>query len=183
MPLQVGHAVLDRMQRKGEQVQRGEQVGQALAAVPEVALEVVAVACQAVESLLLDLPAGSSGPRNCRHVVGRDLQAGEERVRVGALAVALDGELDPGPLHGVVAVADRQPVHPAEALGLDLLLAVAGLDPAAGMDEVVVEEFVQALVRTGLADEKEVRPEVEDQPAQGLAAVQVVAEKDRPVGA
>ena len=43
------HAVLDRMQRKGEQVQRGEQVGQALAAVPEVALEVVAVACQAVD--------------------------------------------------------------------------------------------------------------------------------------
>ena len=36
---------------------------------------------------------------------------------------------------------------------------------------------------TGLADEQEVRPEVENQPAQGLAAVQVVAEKDRPVGA
>ena len=36
---------------------------------------------------------------------------------------------------------------------------------------------------TGLADEKEVRPEVEDQSAQGLAAVQVVAEEDRPVGA
>ena len=40
LPPQAGHAVLDRMQRKGEQVQRGEQVGQALAAVPEVALEV-----------------------------------------------------------------------------------------------------------------------------------------------
>ena len=67
--------------------------------------------------------------------------------------------------------------------GTRLVACGAGLDPAAGMDEVVVEEFVQALVGTGLADEKEVRPEVEDQPAQGLAAVQVVAEKDRPVGA
>ena len=35
----------------------------------------------------------------------------------------------------------------------------------------------------GLADENEVGPEVRDQAAQGLAAVQVVAEEDRPVGA
>ena len=90
----------------------------------------------------IDLPAGASGPCDGGHVVGPDLQAGEERVRVGALAVALDGELDPGPQDGVVAVADRQPVHPAEAVPLDLLVAVAGLDPAAGMHEVVVQQFV-----------------------------------------
>ncbi len=100
---------------------------------------------------------------------GRDLQAGEERVRVGALAAALDGELDPGPLDGVVAVADRQPVHPAEALPLDLLVAVAGLEPAAGLDEGVVQHFVQALVGTGLTDEHQVRPEIQDQLARGTA--------------
>ena len=37
------------MQREGKQVQRGEQVRQAVLAVPEVVLEVVAVARQGVE--------------------------------------------------------------------------------------------------------------------------------------
>ncbi len=45
-----------------------------------------------------------------------------------------------------------------------------------------MQHFVQALVGTGLADEDEVRPEVVDELAEGLAAVQVVAEEDRPVG-
>ena len=87
-------------------------------------------------------PAGASGPCDGGHVVGRDLQAGEERVGVGALAVAFDHELDPSPHDGVLAVAHRQPVHPAEALPLDLLGAVAGLEPAAGMDEVVVQKLI-----------------------------------------
>ena len=51
------------------------------------------------------------------------------------------------------------------------------------MDEVIVQQFVQTLVGTGLTDEQEVRPELADQLAQGLAAVQVIAEKDWPVGA
>ncbi len=50
------------------------------------------------------------------------------------------------------------------------------------MDEVVVEQFVKSLVGTGLTDEEEVHLKIENQPTQGLAAVQVVAEKDRPVG-
>ena len=170
------------MQREREQVQRREQVGEALAAVPEVALEVVAVARQAVEPFVLDLPSGAADPCDLRHVVGRDLQAGEERVRVGALAVTLDHELDPAAQYGGGAVAERHSVQPAVAVPLDLLLVVAGLDPAAGMDEVVMQHFVQALVGTGLADEDEVRPEVVDELAEGLAAVQVVAEEDRPVG-
>ena len=170
------------MQRERAQVQRREQVGEALAAVPEVALEVVAVARQAVEPFVLDLPSGAADPGDLRHVVGRDLQAGEERVRVGALAVTLDHELDPAAQYGGGAVADRHSVHPAVAVPLDLLLVVAGLDPAAGMDEVVMQHFVQALVGTGLADEDEVRPEVVDELAEALAAVQVVAEEDRPVG-
>ena len=45
-----------------------------------------------------------------------------------------------------------------------------------------MEHFLQALVGTGLTDEEEVRSEVADQSAQGLAAVQVVAEEDGPVG-
>ena len=39
------------------------------------------------------------------------------------------------------------------------------------------------LVGTGIVDEQKVRPEVADQSAQGLATLQVVVEKDRPVGA
>ena len=148
---------------------------------PEIALDVVAVARQAVEALL-DFPSGPACARDLRHVGGRDLQAGEERVEVGALAVALDHELDPAAHDGVVAVADRHSVHPAVAVPLDLLVAVAGLDPAAGVDEIVMENFLQALVGTGLTDEEEVRSEVADQSAQGLAAVQVVAEEDGPVG-
>ena len=76
--------------------------------------------------------------------------------------MALDHELDPAAQHGVVAVADRHSVHPAVALQLDLLLVVAGLAPAAGVDEVVMQHFVQALVGTGLTDKDEVRPEVAD---------------------
>ena len=118
----------------------------------------------------LDPPLGSADPCDCGHVVGRDLQAGEERVGIRALAVALGRELDPGPDDRIVAVADRRPVHPAEALPLDLLLAVASLNPAAGMDEVVVQQLVYALVGAGLADEQEIRLEVQDQPTQGRAA-------------
>ena len=33
------------MQREGEQVQRGEQVGETIAAVPDIALEIVALVC------------------------------------------------------------------------------------------------------------------------------------------
>ena len=167
-PPPLAGTVLDLVQREREQVQRREQVGEALAAVPEVALEVVAVARQAVEPFVLDLPAGAADPCDLRHVVGRDLQAGEERVRVGALAVTLDHELDPAAQYGGGAVAERHSVQPAVAVPLDLLLVVAGLDPAAGMDEVVMQHFVQALVGTGLADEDEVRPEVVDELAEGL---------------
>ena len=74
-------------------------------------------------------------------------------------------------------------MHPAEAVVLDLLLAVAGLDPARGADELVVRQFVQPLVRVGFADEEEVGSEIENEAAEGLAAVQVVAQDDRALGA
>ena len=110
-------------------------------------------------------------------------QAGAEGVGVGALAVALDLELDPGPEQRIVAVAERQAVHPAIAVQLDLAFVVGGADPAAGVGEVVVDQFVSALVRVGLTDEEEVGFEVADELAEGLAAVQVVAEEDGPEGA
>ena len=65
---------------------------------PEVVLEVVAVARQGVERLISDFPSGAARPGDRGHGVGRDLQAGEERVVVGALAVAADLEVDPGAL-------------------------------------------------------------------------------------
>ena len=46
-----------------------------------------------------------------------------------------------------------------------------------------MDEFVSALVRVGLPDEEEVGFEVADELAEGLAAVQVVAEEDGPEGA
>lgn len=61
------------MQCAGEQVQRGEQAGHALAAMPGVAIDVVAVARQALGALALDLTAVASGPCDGGHVVGRDL--------------------------------------------------------------------------------------------------------------
>ncbi len=95
-----------------------------------------------MEGLVLDLPAGSSEAGNPGHVLGGDLQAGEEGVVVGGLALALDLELDPGSLHGIVGVADRQAVHPAIALQLDLAFVVAGADPAGRVGEVVMDQFV-----------------------------------------
>lgn len=80
----------------------------------------------------------------------------EVRVAVGALALALDLKLDPAAQHGVVNVVDRQSVHPVAAMELALLSVVANLDPAGGVDAVLIQEFVQVLVRTGFADEAEV---------------------------
>ena len=65
---------------------------------------------------------------------------------------------------------------------LDLLALVAGADPAGGPDAAVGELFVYRLVAAGLTDEEEVRAELGDEGAEGLAAVQIVAEQDRPVG-
>ena len=132
---QVGDAVHDGVQHECEQVQRCEQVGETVAAVAKVALDFVAVARQAVEGLL-DLPARPSGPRDRDRIVCGDLQAGEERVGIAALAVALDGVFDLGTAHGVVTVAHRDRVHPADALRLPLALAVAGLEAARGMHQV-----------------------------------------------
>ena len=64
LPPQAPHAVQQRVQREGEQVESGEQIGQAPAAVPEIVLEIVALAGQAMEGLVLDLPAGSSEAGN-----------------------------------------------------------------------------------------------------------------------
>ena len=58
LPPHVRDAVQQGMQREGEQVRRGKPVGQALAATPEVALDVIAVARRTVEAF--DLPAGAS---------------------------------------------------------------------------------------------------------------------------
>ncbi len=65
---------------------------------------------------------------------------------------------------------------------LDLLALVAGADPAAGPDAAVGELFGSCLAAAGFTDEQEVRAEVGDEGAEGLAAVQIVAEPDRPVG-
>ena len=66
---------------------------------------------------------------------------------------------------------------------IPLALAVAGLEPARGMHQVRVQRIVQALVGAGLAHEDEVCPGVQHEAAEGLAAVQVVAQKDRSIGA
>ena len=54
LPPHVRDAVQHCMQRESEQVQRGQQVDQALAAMPEVALDVIAVARQGFEAFVLD---------------------------------------------------------------------------------------------------------------------------------
>ena len=118
------------------------QVGQAPAAVPEGVLEVVALAGQAIEGLVLDLPASPCEAGDLGHVLGRDVQAGEEGVVVGALAAALDLELDPSSLGRICAVTDREVVHPAIAVQLALAVAVARVDPAGRVGEVCVDQFV-----------------------------------------
>ena len=76
----------------------------------------------------------------------------------------------------------RHVVAPLVAMELDLLVAVAGADPAGGPDAAVGELLVSGLVAAGLTDEEEVRAEAGDEFAEGLAALQVIAEQDRPVG-
>ncbi len=65
---------------------------------------------------------------------------------------------------------------------LDLLALVAGADLAAGPGAAVGELFVSRLAAAGFTDEQEVRAEVGEEGAEGLAAVQIVAEQGRPVG-
>ena len=68
------------MQREREQVQRGMRVGETVAPLPEIAVDAVTVAHQAVEPLALDRPAGSPSPHDRRQVAGPHGEAGEERV-------------------------------------------------------------------------------------------------------
>ncbi len=54
--------------------------------------------------------------------------------------------------------------------------------PVSGLDEIVVEQFLEAYIGLGLANEEEVGAAAEDEVAEGLAADQVVAEEDRAEG-
>ena len=62
-------------------------------------------------------------------------------------------------------------------MGLDLLVAVAGADPAGGPDAAIGELLVSGLVAAGHTDEEEVRAEAGDEFAEGLAAVKVIASR------
>ena len=135
-----------------------------------------------------DLPARAPGAGDLGDVVGRHFQAGEEGVVVGlpgfrlVRLLAADGDFDPGADDGVGAVAHGHAALPAVAVEFDLALGVAHLEPVGGLVQGRVQEVVQALVRAGLADEDEVDFVVEKELADGVAAIQVVAEEDGAVG-
>ena len=63
-----------------------------------------------------------------------------------------------------------------------MVLGVAHGEPAGGVEQGLVQAVVEALVGVGLADEEEVGAVVEDELADGVAVVEVVAEQDRSVG-
>ena len=77
----------------------------------------------------------------------------------------------------------REQVGEAVAAVPEVALAVAPMQPGLGVDELVVQQFVQTLVRVGFRDEDEIGLGVEDGAADRLAAVQVVAQEDRAAGA
>ena len=103
---------------------------------PEVAPDVVAVIGRANYGFLLDLAARLPDVVDLLHVLAHDFQAGEEHLVVHMAAVTLDLELE--------SVAENQ------------LAAVVDREPLGGLGELVVQQFVQVVVGTGLADKDEV---------------------------
>src|SRR6266436_999041 len=112
----------DGMQGEGEQVEDDEEVGERSLSVPEIVFEVVSVGLEDVESLVLDLPAGTAAGGDFGDVVPVDREIGDEAVVIGTFSGGIaDLDFEPVDQQSVLAVAQRHPAHPA----VNVVLSVA----------------------------------------------------------
>src|SRR5713226_2007313 len=138
-----------------QEVEDDEHGGEVILAVAEIVFEIVALGLERVESLVLDLPAGSAAGGEFDDVGAIDRQIGDEAVAVGDLAGGVDDLYrEPVDAHGILAVAQGQIAQPAVDMAKALLAAFDRFDPLAEFD--AGELFRQRRVRGRLAHEQEV---------------------------
>ena len=159
--------------------QRGAQVPLAMA---EVVLEAIALGLERVVVLVLDLPARPPGRDDVAHRLGRHGQGAGKGVVIHGLARLVGrGQLAPVDHEGIVCVAQRQCLHPAVAIKVDLAPGTAPyrhlLDLPATLQHV--QPFVGRHMRVGLAHQHEVQPLRAQCLAKRFMAVQVVAQHHR----
>ena len=98
------------------------------------------------------------GSGDVHDIVAPDFETAEQRVGVGTFAVALaSGVVDPGNLlnpgaeDGVVVVADWQSAHPGKATVFEPMgVWMPSAQPSGGLDEIVMEQFLEAHMGSGL---------------------------------
>ena len=88
------------------------------------------------------LPSRTARPGDLGHVVGGEIEAREERIAAGALAVSTVLDLDPIPPQSVLAGEHLHVVPPPDAPFLDPPLVDARAGPAGGPDAAVGEHLV-----------------------------------------
>ena len=145
----------------------------------EVVGQVVAVVLQHVEAFIFDLPSGPGAGRDLRHVIRRDGQAGHESAVIGGLSLGIeDAEPKPVDVHRVLAVAQRDSLDPAVAIG-PAEVAGPALGHAAFFQRRALDIFIQRLVAVPLAHEEKVCTGCQYRFGQRLATEQSVAQIDR----
>ena len=82
------------MEGECKQIQRQQQIGQALMSVSEVVLHMIAVVFRQVKGFIFDFP--SSPARRCEllDIVTVDLQIGDETIAVGDFGISFSNNLN-----------------------------------------------------------------------------------------
>ena len=91
---QLAQLVAGGMEGECKQIQRQQQIGQALMSVSEVILHMIAVVFQWVKGFIFDFPSGSATRCELLDIVTVDLQIGDETIAVGDFAIAFSNNLN-----------------------------------------------------------------------------------------
>ena len=187
-----------RVQEEGQDVQRGQEIGEVTGAMSEVVFEAVAPELQRLDVLVFDLPSGPTGLGERDERVFRERMIGDPGVVIEDLArlAVDDGKFEPVRKKGVVRVAKGKIGHEAEgpvfpddlgdpfALGLSLALPE---EDAVGSDLSGTGEVIDPLGGRGvgrrLAGEKEMESGRPRLLAEELVGIEIVSQEgDSPRG-
>ena len=175
-----------RMHEKGQDVHRGQKIGEMALSVAEIMLETIAPDLQGLDMFVLDFPSGPAGLGERDERAWGDRMIGDPGVVVEDLAGVFigHGEFKPVCQEGIVRIAERKIGHKAEgpafpddlgdplALGLPLTLFE---DDAVGFDLPGSGEVVDPLVGRGmgrrLAGEEEMESGGLHRLAEGLVGI------------
>ncbi len=187
-----------RVHQEGEDVHRGQKIGEMALSVAEVVFETIAPDLEGLDVFVLDFPSGPSGLGESDEGVFSDRMIGDPGMVIEGLARLLvgDGELKPVRQESVVGVPEREIGHKAKrpafpddlgnpfALGLSLAF---GDDDAVGSDLSGAGEVVDPLVGRWMGDRLAGKEKMESGClrllAEGLVGIEIVPQEGAvPVG-